>query len=597
MVVLETLFPTLGCRDEYMYTSGRPYLGEGYDVKGLIYPNGFSGPGQLWPGETQCDPVKAFSREVKCATNLMDRSTPTTGVPTIENWIDSFSYNFLTEKLILPADPTAVEVRAMFHTPTGHDASPPVYSGELGISYIFDGIPDMPEPSPGGESGSGFFALRFITPQSSRTYRFDPHWVVDESEVLDTTYIALLLTWDDTTTRIELLGPSDASNPAQSQDIVLATVDRTAQSPSVTNLRVEGGAGQQTPVLGPGVTAELKWDVVDQDSSQTWAIVELTPPASNEPSAFNGPLPVAVDLAGGSFFLPHDLVGWRPGTWGARLTVTDGINTATTESSAAVEVCNLTNSGAEICDGADNDCNGLIDDVLSPPPALGGLALDPTIIAWSHEPGAETYDIVHGDLLLLRDLSGDFAKVPTTCVALGHPRNYVGHAETPSAGDAWFYLVRGSNCQGDGSWDNLGPPPIDSRPPIIGSVSVGCRPVCEHFYCDTGVALNAECNDCVRSICQVDPFCCENSWDWVCVDEVVSVCGRVDCPTASGSCAHSICSSGEPLTAQCDEPPVSPSCVNQICTAYPQCCATEWSQGCAVLVGLECGLMCAPNMP
>jgi hypothetical protein len=33
----------------------------------------------------------------------------------------------------------------------------------------------------------------------------------------------------------------------------------------------------------------------------------------------------------------------------------------------------------------------------------------------------------------------------------------------------------------------------------------------------------------VSTICSVDPFCCNNSWDSICVGEVTTECG-ISCP-------------------------------------------------------------------
>jgi hypothetical protein len=49
---------------------------------------------------------------------------------------------------------------------------------------------------------------------------------------------------------------------------------------------------------------------------------------------------------------------------------------------------------------------------------------------------------------------------------------------------------------------------------------------CAHDICEEGGALQSGCNDCVTSICEADAFCCTNSWDSLCADEVNSVCGQ-----------------------------------------------------------------------
>ncbi|MFO0761102.1 MAG: hypothetical protein U0359_31780 [Byssovorax sp.] len=59
---------------------------------------------------------------------------------------------------------------------------------------------------------------------------------------------------------------------------------------------------------------------------------------------------------------------------------------------------------------------------------------------------------------------------------------------------------------------------------------------CNADLCVAGPALNATtCKDnpdkqaCVDLICETDSFCCNNSWDKACVEQVVSGCG-LDCP-------------------------------------------------------------------
>jgi hypothetical protein len=48
-----------------------------------------------------------------------------------------------------------------------------------------------------------------------------------------------------------------------------------------------------------------------------------------------------------------------------------------------------------------------------------------------------------------------------------------------------------------------------------------------HDVCSTGAPLDASCDDsCVTDICDADPFCCNNSWDSLCVGAVPTVCGQ-----------------------------------------------------------------------
>jgi hypothetical protein len=52
---------------------------------------------------------------------------------------------------------------------------------------------------------------------------------------------------------------------------------------------------------------------------------------------------------------------------------------------------------------------------------------------------------------------------------------------------------------------------------------------CAHPICSTGKKLKSSCDPCASQICAVDPYCCANRWDSVCVSEVGSVCGK-SCP-------------------------------------------------------------------
>ncbi|GEM_PF-5059940 len=52
---------------------------------------------------------------------------------------------------------------------------------------------------------------------------------------------------------------------------------------------------------------------------------------------------------------------------------------------------------------------------------------------------------------------------------------------------------------------------------------------CSHSICTMGSKLDKSCDPCVTKICGVDPYCCNNNWDGVCVTEVKSICGQNTC--------------------------------------------------------------------
>lgn len=118
---------------------------------------------------------------------------------------------------------------------------------------------------------------------------------------------------------------------------------------------------------------------------------------------------------------------------------------------------------------------------------------------------------------------------------------------------------------------------------------LACVPA--HSTCKTGAALETGCDPCVTAVCKADPYCCDNEWDEICVGTVLTECAQVQCDTSLGSCAHSVCDSGEELSAGCDTP-VSPSCTTAICNVDPYCCTTEWDSVCVGEVESVCALGC-----
>jgi hypothetical protein len=135
-----------------------------------------------------------------------------------------------------------------------------------------------------------------------------------------------------------------------------------------------------------------------------------------------------------------------------------------------------------------------------------------------------------------------------------------------------------------------GPNEVVSLYDMVVTEVASCQPA--HDTCATGVALDPACDGCVDSICAVDSYCCNNYWDGICVGEVLTVCDQVHCDASKGSCTHSVCANGPALSAQCDSPPVSPSCTAAICNVDPYCCNNYWDGICVGEVDSVCGLDC-----
>jgi hypothetical protein len=71
----------------------------------------------------------------------------------------------------------------------------------------------------------------------------------------------------------------------------------------------------------------------------------------------------------------------------------------------------------------------------------------------------------------------------------------------------------------------------DGDPCTYDTCSGGCIHT-THDVCSTGEPLGATCNECTATICSLDAFCCEVSWDAICVEEVIDYCG-IPCPSAT----------------------------------------------------------------
>ena len=85
---------------------------------------------------------------------------------------------------------------------------------------------------------------------------------------------------------------------------------------------------------------------------------------------------------------------------------------------------------------------------------------------------------------------------------------------------------------------------------------------------------------CCSDVCQLDPFCCEVTWDDFCVQYANGLCSDVPVCGIVGSGA-------------CFEPNESPGCNDAACCALvcsldPSCCSDTWDLDCATLANVEC---------
>jgi hypothetical protein len=117
--------------------------------------------------------------------------------------------------------------------------------------------------------------------------------------------------------------------------------------------------------------------------------------------------------------------------------------------------------------------------VLAPP----GMAFSLTAkkvagelqLNWSALAGSEWYDVVAGNLNALRSSGGNFTTATTGCSAgkLGATSHDVVGPPPPAGSGIWF-LVRGANCRGPGSYDTGSPKQIGLRDAEIAASGLAC---------------------------------------------------------------------------------------------------------------------------
>jgi hypothetical protein len=99
---------------------------------------------------------------------------------------------------------------------------------------------------------------------------------------------------------------------------------------------------------------------------------------------------------------------------------------------------------------------------------------------------------------------------------------------------------------------------------------------CSHSPCEAGGPLTAQCSTCTNAVCLQKPECCEKAWDQSCIDAMVGVTGACAGVCASpSSCGHSECEQGVSLAPSCSK------CAESVCKKDKYCCESKWDFICA----------------
>jgi len=97
------------------------------------------------------------------------------------------------------------------------------------------------------------------------------------------------------------------------------------------------------------------------------------------------------------------------------------------------------------------------------------------VLSWSILADASWYDITSGSLSVLRASGGDFTAATQRCTAgrvVTTSKTVAG--PPPPAGDGFWFVLRGANCRGRGTYDSGAPKQVGSRDAEIAASPAAC---------------------------------------------------------------------------------------------------------------------------
>jgi spore coat protein A len=101
--------------------------------------------------------------------------------------------------------------------------------------------------------------------------------------------------------------------------------------------------------------------------------------------------------------------------------------------------------------------NGVVTNIALGDPGLINpltLAVGPGTLWWSSASAATGYDLVRGDLALLQSSGGNFTTATQVCVANNATDTSLAFTAGPTAGEAWWFLLRAATSGNPGTYDD-----------------------------------------------------------------------------------------------------------------------------------------------
>ena len=169
-------------------------------------------------------------------------------------------------------------------------------------------------------------------------------------------------------------------------------------------------------------------------------------------------------LSGSAWAENTGWIDFQPSTGGVKIVPSTGrfVGRAWSENAGWIT---FASSGAVAYDVKTSWCQGTAAAPAGSPALTLSKVGPDTQLSWPQLAGAAWYDVVRGDLKLLRSSSGDFTTATEECMAdnvSGDPPSLL-LTEFPDPGEGFWILVRGANCKGEGSYDTGALSQVGSR--------------------------------------------------------------------------------------------------------------------------------------
>jgi cysteine-rich repeat protein len=244
---------------------------------------------------------------------------------------------------------------------------------------------------------------------------------------------------------------------------------------------ITSGETQQRSICGTGNPDYARFIVAEPSSvaiSASGSTGSLNVKLLNDQLQVVAEAPTGLDIACGSpQVLPtgrYSIVVEEPGQDDTIASYTLSLNLTPCCGNATIDA-----TAGETCDDGnrvDGDCCSSFCALENTPiPAITAATMTSTQITWPALAEASGYDVVVGDLGMLRQSGGEFSGSALLCLADDDPATSVDHTSVaPIPGGAAYFLVRGVKCTGSGTFDDLGPRLAQSRDGELAASGLPC---------------------------------------------------------------------------------------------------------------------------